>query len=150
MLAVTSGTTGKSSLIPKTTDNSRAFVEFGFAIGVYHSIFNAIPKVRTQLNLIQNQGLKNMLFWEEAHFKYANVKKKEICVSTLQIVGIFVNVVGFAELIDWLILVPTWRSFSPGTIKSFSLSPKINISLIGFSSIYFCFQCSKRRTIVQI
>lgn len=51
MLAVTSGTTGKSSLIPKTTDNSRAFVEFGFAIGVYHSIFNAIPKVRTQLNL---------------------------------------------------------------------------------------------------
>ncbi|XP_074623256.1 uncharacterized protein LOC141881388 [Acropora palmata] len=44
MLAVTSGTTGKSSLIPKTTDNSRAFVEFGFAIGVYHSIFNAIPK----------------------------------------------------------------------------------------------------------
>lgn len=53
MLAVTSGTTGKSSLIPKTTDNSRAFLKFGFAIGVYHSIFNAIPKVRKQLNLIQ-------------------------------------------------------------------------------------------------
>ncbi|XP_068741606.1 uncharacterized protein [Montipora capricornis] len=44
MLAVTSGTTGKSCLIPKTIDNSRAFVEFGFSVGVYHSIFNALPK----------------------------------------------------------------------------------------------------------
>lgn len=46
MLAVTSGTTGKSCLIPKTRDNSRAFVEFGFAVGVYHTIFSALPQVR--------------------------------------------------------------------------------------------------------
>ena len=46
MLAVTSGTTGKSCLIPKTRDNSRAFVKFGFAVGVYHTIFGALPQVR--------------------------------------------------------------------------------------------------------
>ena len=46
MLAVTSGTTGKSCLIPKTSDNSRAFVKFGFAVGVYHTIFGALPQVR--------------------------------------------------------------------------------------------------------
>ena len=46
MLADTSGTTGKSCLIPKTRDNSRAFVKFGFAVGVYHTIFGALPQVR--------------------------------------------------------------------------------------------------------
>ena len=46
MLADTSGTTGKSCLIPKTRDNSRAFVKFGLAVGVYHTIFGALPQVR--------------------------------------------------------------------------------------------------------
>ena len=46
MLAVTSGTTGKSCLIPKTRDNSRAFIEFGFAVGVFHTIFSDLPQVR--------------------------------------------------------------------------------------------------------
>ena len=42
MLAVTSGTTGKSCLIPKTRDNSKAFVEYGFAMGVYYTLFNVL------------------------------------------------------------------------------------------------------------
>ena len=46
MLAVTSGTTGKSCLIPKTRDNSKAFVEYGFAVGVYYTMFNVLPQVR--------------------------------------------------------------------------------------------------------
>lgn len=46
MLAVTSGTTGKSCLIPKTHDNSKAFVEYGFAVGVYYTMFNVLPQVR--------------------------------------------------------------------------------------------------------
>ena len=70
MLAVTSGTTGKSCLIPKTIDNSRAFVEFGFSVGVYHSIFNALPKVRQLLKRKQRLAMKNITFLEHIKFKY--------------------------------------------------------------------------------
>ena len=45
MLAVTSGTTGKSCLIPKTRDNSKTFVEYGFAVGVYYTMYNVLPQV---------------------------------------------------------------------------------------------------------
>lgn len=43
MLAVTSGTTGRSCLIPKTRNNSRVFVEYGFSVGLYHTLFNVLP-----------------------------------------------------------------------------------------------------------
>ena len=59
MLAVTSGTTGNSCLIPKTRDNSRAFVEYGFAVGVYHTIFDALPQVRREI--IKTLNNKNIL-----------------------------------------------------------------------------------------
>ena len=49
MLAVTSGTTGKSCLIPKTRENSKAFVEYGFAVGVYYTLFNVLPQVSGNL-----------------------------------------------------------------------------------------------------
>ncbi|KAL9966001.1 hypothetical protein ACROYT_G024006 [Oculina patagonica] len=53
MLAVTSGTTGKSCLIPKTRDNSKAFVEYGFAVGVYYTIFNVLPQADNLLKSLK-------------------------------------------------------------------------------------------------
>ena len=58
MLAVTSGTTGKSCLIPKTRDNSKAFVEYGFAVGVYYTLFNVLPQVSGNLNKQCKRGEK--------------------------------------------------------------------------------------------
>lgn len=49
MLAVTSGTTGKSCLIPKTRDNSKTFVEYGFAVGVYYTVYNVLPQVNQHI-----------------------------------------------------------------------------------------------------
>jgi len=56
MLAVTSGTTGKSCLIPKTRDNSKTFVEYGFAVGVYYTMYNVLPQVSGHLSANVNTG----------------------------------------------------------------------------------------------
>ena len=54
MLAVTSGTTGKSCLIPKTRDNSKTFVEYGFAVGVYYTMYNVLPQVSAHTSINAN------------------------------------------------------------------------------------------------
>ena len=58
MLAVTSGTTGKSCLIPKTRDNSKTFVEYGFAVGIFYTIYNVLPQVSGHTGINANIDLK--------------------------------------------------------------------------------------------
>ena len=75
MLAVTSGTTGKSCLIPKTRDNSKTFVEYGFAVGVYYTMYNVLPQVSGHTSINANIGyLKNVVLFIYKQYSYRQVQ----------------------------------------------------------------------------